>query len=90
MGTIAKFLFALQDTHNMGISPSGSAGKEALSRSICETLEKPMTRPGVTGRVRCYLRCAGSVGINLTDRRHRYGTVGPVPDAASRKRTRQF
>jgi hypothetical protein len=31
MGTIAKFLFALQDTHNMGISPSGSAGKEALS-----------------------------------------------------------
>jgi hypothetical protein len=28
MGTIAKFLFALQDTHNMGISPSGSAGKE--------------------------------------------------------------
>jgi hypothetical protein len=34
MGTIAKFLFALKDTHNMGISPSGSAGKEALSRSL--------------------------------------------------------
>jgi hypothetical protein len=32
MGTIAKFLFVLQDTHNMGISPSGSAGNEALSR----------------------------------------------------------
>jgi hypothetical protein len=31
MDTIAKFLFALQDTHNMGISSSGSAGKEALS-----------------------------------------------------------
>jgi hypothetical protein len=27
MGTIAKFLFAPQDTHNMGISPSGSAGE---------------------------------------------------------------
>jgi hypothetical protein len=34
MGTIAKFLFALQDTHNMGNSPSGSAGKEALSRTV--------------------------------------------------------
>jgi hypothetical protein len=40
------------------------------------TVAKRDTRPGWTGRVRCYLRCAGSLGVNLADRRHRYGTVG--------------
>jgi hypothetical protein len=40
MGTIAKFLFVLQDTHNMGISPSGSAGNEALSRNIHGTFKQ--------------------------------------------------
>ena len=36
MGTIAKFLFVQQDTHNMGISPSGSAENEALSSTVIQ------------------------------------------------------